>query len=69
VRLLDRDGLLLFTISTHVWEDGGFRRKLESLTDKGYIKQVEATHLYQPMPYSEAEAHITTRAFVYRKVS
>jgi predicted TPR repeat methyltransferase len=69
VRILEKDGLLIFTISTLVWEEKGFRSKLESSVKAGVLKQVEVTQPYQPMPYSPAESHVITRAHVFRKVS
>jgi SAM-dependent methyltransferase len=68
VRLLEKDGVMIFTISSLVWEDMGFKAKLEGFVKAGVLKQVEVTPLYQPMPYSPAESHITTRGYVYRKV-
>lgn len=67
VRLLEPNGMLMFTISTVVWIEKGFKEKLESLVSAGILKPVEMTPIYQPMPHSETEAHVTTRAHVYRK--
>ncbi len=67
VRLLERDGVMMFTISMQVWEEMGFKTKLAGLVSGGLLKQVEVTPMYQPMPYSPAESHITTRAYVFRK--
>ncbi len=69
VRLLEAQGVLIFTISTMVWADKGFKNKLDSFVQAGVLKLVEATSLYQPMPYSPAESHVTTQAYVYRKVA
>jgi predicted TPR repeat methyltransferase len=69
VRLLEPRGLLIFTISTLVWADKGFKAKLDGLVAAGVLKLVEATPIYQPMPYSPAESHVTTRAYVYAKVA
>jgi predicted TPR repeat methyltransferase len=69
VRLLEPDGVLIFTISMQVWEDMGFKAKLAELVAAGAMKQVEVTPMYQPMPYSPAEAHVTTRAYVYRRLA
>jgi predicted TPR repeat methyltransferase len=68
VRLLEKDGVMIFTISTAVWDEMGFRDKLEEFVTARVLKQVEVTPLYQPMPYSVAEAHVTTRGYVYRKL-
>lgn len=66
-RLLEPRGVLIFTISSLVWEEKGFKAKLEGLVKTGQLAPVETTPLYQPLPYSPAEAHVTTRAHVYRK--
>jgi SAM-dependent methyltransferase len=69
VRVLEKDGLLIFTISTLVWEEKGFRAKLEGLVKTGVLKQVEVTVPYQPLPYSPAESHVITSCHVFRKLS
>jgi SAM-dependent methyltransferase len=68
VRLLEPGGVMIFTISTLVWVDMGFKTKLDGLVTAGVLTLVEVTPVYQPMPYSPAEAHVTTRGYVYRKV-
>jgi ubiquinone/menaquinone biosynthesis C-methylase UbiE len=68
VRILETDGVLMFTISTLVWDDKGFKTKLETLTRSGRLKLMETTPPYQPMPHSKTESHVTTRGYVYRKV-
>jgi predicted TPR repeat methyltransferase len=68
VRILETDGVMIFTISTMVWEEKGFKPKLDGFVRLGVLKLVEVTQPYQPMPYSPAESHVTTRAYVYRKV-
>jgi predicted TPR repeat methyltransferase len=67
VRLLEPGGVMMFTISMQVWEDMGFKAKLAGLVSAGLLKLVEMTPMYQPMPYSPAESHITTRAYVYQR--
>jgi SAM-dependent methyltransferase len=69
VRILETDGVMIFTISTIVWEEKGFKAKLDGFVRLGVLKLVEATQPYQPMPYSPAESHVTTRAYVYRKIA
>jgi SAM-dependent methyltransferase len=68
VRLLERDGVMIFTIAGMVWEEKGFKATLDSLTKQGVLKPVEVTPAYQPMPFSPAESHVTTRAHVYTKL-
>lgn len=67
-RLLEAGGVMIFTISTLVWVEKGFKDKLDGFVKAGVLKLVEATPAYQPMPYSPAESHVTTRGYVYRKV-
>jgi predicted TPR repeat methyltransferase len=67
VRLLETGGVLIFTIAGMVWDEKGFKTKLAGFVEAGTLKAVETTQPYQPMPYSPAEAHVTTRAYVYRK--
>jgi SAM-dependent methyltransferase len=69
VRLLEPDGVMMFTIAGMVWEEQGFKDKLAQLVSAKLLKLVEITPPYQPMPYSPAESHVTTRAHVYRKVA
>jgi SAM-dependent methyltransferase len=69
VRLLEPQGVMIFTISTLVWIEKGFKNKLDGFVDAGVLKPVEVTPIYQPMPYSPAEAHVTTRGYVYTKVA
>ncbi len=69
VRLLEPGGVMIFTISTLVWVEKGFKDALDGFVRAGVLKLVEVTPIYQPMPYSPAESHVTTRAYVYRKAS
>jgi ubiquinone/menaquinone biosynthesis C-methylase UbiE len=69
VRLLETGGVMMFTISMQVWDDMGFKTKLSGLSSAGLIKLVEMTPMYQPMPHSPAESHITTRAHVYQRLA
>lgn len=69
VRILETDGKMIFTISTLVWEEQGFKDKLETMKRSGLLKHVESTPPYQPMPYSPAESHVITCAHVFQKIS
>jgi SAM-dependent methyltransferase len=66
-RILEKGGVLMFTVGTAVWEDQGFRSKIEGLESIGELAPVEATPIYCPMPYSPTESGLTTRAMVYRR--
>ncbi len=67
VRVLEPGGIMIFTISTLVWADKGFKAKLDALVEARKLSPIETTQIYQPMPFSPAESHVTTRAYVYRK--
>jgi predicted TPR repeat methyltransferase len=69
VRILETDGVMIFTIAAMVWEEKGFKAKLDGFVRVGVLKLVEVTQPYQPMPYSPAESHVTTRAYVYAKIA
>ena len=69
VRILETDGVMIFTIATMVWEEKCFKDKLDGFVKSGVLKLIEVTPPYQPMPYSPAESHVTTRAYVYRKIA
>jgi SAM-dependent methyltransferase len=68
-RLLEPNGVMIFTMAGMVWEEKGFKAKLDTLVKAGVLKAVDVTPAYQPMPYSPAESHVTTRAHVYRKLA
>jgi predicted TPR repeat methyltransferase len=67
VRILEPGGVLMFTVGTAVWEEQGFRAKLDGLVSAGKLAAVETTPIYCPMPFSETESGFTTRAHVYRR--
>ncbi len=69
VRLLEPNGVLIFTMAGMVWEEKGFKAKLAGFVSAGVLKQVDMTPMYQPMPFSPAESHVTTRAHVFKKVA
>jgi SAM-dependent methyltransferase len=68
IRILETDGVMIFTIAGMVWDEKGFKDKLDGFVATGVLKLIEVTQPYQPMPYSPAESHVTTRAYVYAKV-
>lgn len=68
-RILEKDGVIMFTCSTVVWDEQGFRSKLDGLVAAGELAPVETTPIYCPMPFSPAESDVTTRAHVYRRLS
>jgi predicted TPR repeat methyltransferase len=68
VRILEKDGVLLFSVGTIVWEEQGFKTKLDGFVKAGALTLMDATPIYRPMPFSPTENGLTTRAFVYRKM-
>ncbi len=67
VRILEPGGIIMTTFGTTVWEEQGFKSKLDDLVAKRVLKPIETTPIYRPMPYSSTESSFTTRAHVYRK--
>jgi predicted TPR repeat methyltransferase len=68
-RILETGGILIFTVGTAIWEDQGFKAKLDLLVRQGLLALLESTPIYCPMPYSPAENGYTTRAHVYRRLN
>lgn len=68
VRIIRPGGILIITFGDAVWEKEGFAARLGGLEAKGLIGTVEVTPSYRPMPGSSAEAHVTTRARVLRRL-
>jgi SAM-dependent methyltransferase len=67
VRVLERGGVLMFTVGTQVWEEQGFRDLFSEMLRTKRLEALETTPMYCPMPHSPAESGFTTRAHVYRK--
>jgi predicted TPR repeat methyltransferase len=67
VRVLKRDGVLMFTVGVSIWEAQGFADVIGQLIDDGAMELVEITPAYAPMPFSPAEKDYLTKAHVYRK--
>ena len=68
LRVTRPGGYLVFSIARTVWNDAGFREKLNALEAAGQCELVEETPWYNPMPLSEAEKASAARMFVYRVV-
>jgi predicted TPR repeat methyltransferase len=65
VRVTRPGGRLVFTVSTAAWIDGGFEAKLSALEAAARLSRLAMTGDYRPMPLSQTESHLTTRAYVY----
>jgi SAM-dependent methyltransferase len=66
-RVLEPGGMLMFTVGVTIWEEQGFKSKLDELVARKKLSPVEVTAPYAPMPFSPLENGYTTRAHVYRK--
>ncbi len=66
-RVLKSGGVMMFTVGTVIWEEQGFRDKLDGLVVQELLAPIEVSAVYAPMPYSPLESGFTTRAHVYRR--
>ncbi len=67
VRAVRPGGILIFSITTPAWEEGGFREAAEALDARGAWERLEATPVFRSMPYSKTEGELTCRIYVYRR--
>jgi len=65
IRITRPGGHLIFTLSTPVYEDAGFRPKLEALTEQGLWRPVETTPTWCSLPGAPSKAAVTARAYVF----
>jgi predicted TPR repeat methyltransferase len=65
IRITRRGGYLIFTLSTPVYKEGGFRTKLEALRAQGLWRPIETTPPWYALPRARAHAGVTTRAYVF----
>jgi SAM-dependent methyltransferase len=68
-RILKPGGVLIFTVSTVVWEPEGFAAKIGSLMGAGVLAELEISVPYRPMPHSPNESSLTTWARCYRRTA
>ncbi len=68
VRILEPGGVLMATFGTIVWEEQGFKSRIDELVTRRELQSIETTAIYRPMPFSATESSFTTRAHVYRKL-
>jgi SAM-dependent methyltransferase len=68
IRITRPGGHLIFTLSVPVYEDGGFRPKLEALSTAGRWRAVETTPTWCALPRARAEAAVMARAHVYEVI-
>jgi len=65
IRVTRPSGHLIFTLSTPVYEEGGFRLKLEALSGQGLWRAVETTPTWCSLPRAPSHASVTARAYVF----
>ena len=66
-RITKPGGVLIFTVGTIVWEEAGFKAKLDALVAAGQLQKTTATPIYHPMPLSKTESGFQAQAHVYRR--
>jgi predicted TPR repeat methyltransferase len=65
IRITRPGGHLFFTLSVPAYEEGGFRPKLEALSERGLWRAVETTPTWRALPRARSAAGVMTRAFVF----
>jgi SAM-dependent methyltransferase len=65
VRVTRPGGHLIFTLSTPVYEGGGFKPKLETLSAAGRWRAIETTPTWCALPRAPSESSVTARAYVF----
>jgi predicted TPR repeat methyltransferase len=65
VRLTRPGGLVVFTLTTPVYEEGGFKEKLAALVAAGRWRQRDLTRQWLALPKAPAEYAHTSRGYVY----
>ena len=68
IRITRPGGHLIFTLSVPVYEEGGFRPKLEALSAVGRWRALETTPTWCALPRAPAEAAVMARAHVYEVI-
>jgi predicted TPR repeat methyltransferase len=66
IRVTRSGGHLIFTLSTPVYEGGGFRTKLEALSRQGVWRSRETTPTWCALPRAAEEAAVMARAYVFQ---
>jgi SAM-dependent methyltransferase len=68
IRITRPGGHLIFTLSLPVYEESGFRAKLEALTGQGLWRAVETTPKWCALPRAPTEAAVMARAHVFEVI-
>ena len=65
IRITRPGGHLIFTLSVPAYQDGGFRLKLEALSEQGLWREVETTPPWSALPRAPSAAAVTARAHAF----
>jgi predicted TPR repeat methyltransferase len=68
IRITRAGGHLIFTLTMAVYEDGGFKPKLEALAAQGLWREIETTPTWCALPRSRSESSLLARAHVFEVV-
>ena len=63
IRITKPEGLIVFSLRTDVYQEGGFKEKLDDLVAAGRWSLAEATDPFQPLPKGEPEVFHQIWAF------
>jgi hypothetical protein len=69
LRVTRPGGLVVFTLTTPVYEEGGFKDKLAALAAAGRWRQRDLTRPWLALPKAPAEHAHTSRGYVYEVLS
>lgn len=65
IRITRGGGHVIFTLTVPVYEDGGFKPKLEALAAQGLWRPVETTPAWRALPRAPSESSLMARAHVF----
>ena len=66
VRVTRPGGHVIFTLSAPVYEEGGFKQKLDALAAAGRWRAVDVTRPWQALPNAPSEHAHASRAYAFR---
>jgi len=67
LRLCKPGAIIVFSLSQIAFNDQGFSRKMEILSDSGKWQLLDRSRLFRTYPFSEKEAHLRHWVFAFRK--
>jgi predicted TPR repeat methyltransferase len=65
IRIVRPGGHLIFTLTMQVYEEGGFKPKLEALSARRLWREIETTPTWCALPRSRSESALLARAHVF----